>query len=374
MSLSAARDVSLLTHKIVDNRLVICRAIQNRGVFYDISIGVDGANFANGNPPNLDQKIQTLVRGCLHALQQQLEAQSKPVDKLDQLGFLVQKLTADTYESHALVAGVGQSVLNQIKSCPSGNYASLQPLYSGDTAAMKWTPADAGELTWVEGDKRNYSVHDGLVRLSEGFSTDLQIFGFSQSAAQSDFAARRESAPVAADAVDPLAAAKPRVAAPPSTPRPDAQRLPDSRDALAPPVPDPAIAPALKRREDSSLEEENPVLKDVYARWQHKHRKWFAGWRSKSLWDDISLDQLLQGPAAAIPADKLRAIQTAMPQLFEELRKVAPDYYRADHHVVSGAQTADETLNAGTNTLPRFYLDYLTERVIQPISAHWSVP
>jgi len=364
MSLVSIRDISLLDHDVVGNRLLIRRAIKNsKGNFYDISIGIDGANFNKATSPTLDPKIQILVHGCLNALQQQLDAQNKKIEKLDQLGFIIQKPAPDKpYESHALVAEVGQSVLDKIKTCPLRDYASLNTLYFGDTSTMNWRTEDAAMCTWVE--KKDYSVHSGLVQLCEDFK-DFSVGSYSSALS---------SSPPLSDVVPQGDAVLPSNVA----------DLPPPSDAVPPPpvdaepphhVDEPHLDPGLpvpSLHPSKPLSEQNKLLEPEYLKWQYWQRPWvYARSRGPMLqvWDRISLRQFMGKDQITDLNDKdfvKKAVQkntNAIQNLFARWSKVAPAYYRFDFPT----ETQEEMICSKGNK-SQFYLDYL----VKSIRDHWE--
>ena len=372
MSLLTDRDFTSLRHEILDNRLVIRRAVQNsQGVFYDLSIGIDGANFNNGISPNLDSKIQIVVQGCLHALQAQLAAQNRIVDKLDQLGFIIQKPAADRpYESHALVAAAGQSVLEQIKKCPPRNYSSLSSLYSGDTAQMKWRPDDIGQINWTDlsANGANYSVHDGLTQLCEDIQNE-SFFGFSQSSPQtiSTHSSGHEPASSHIDSPDSH-----------TPPPPVDSRLPQegSLPGVVPPVTpaQPQASPVHPSIHEETGSEDD-VINPVYNTWQRRQRGYGSFLKIRdNLWDRISLAQLRGQEEISKAADRqvvqaaVQAQTAAIQQLYVEFLKAAPRYYRA----IFGSETQAERISKDGGTEKTFYEDYIRTQLIEPIQTHWA--
>jgi len=367
MSLVSIRDISLHDHDVVGNRLLIRRAIKNsKGNFYDISIGIDGANFNKATSPTLDPKIQILVHGCLNALQQQLDAQNKKIEKLDQLGFIIQKPAPDKpYESHALVAEVGQSVLDKIKTCPSPDYSSLKSLHFGDTSTMNWRSEDAAMCTWVE--KKDYSVHSGLVQLCEDFK-DFSVGSYSSALSASH---------PPSDVVPPGEALHPSGVAP-LPPPPDDAAPPHHVD----PVPQPPLhtdvppigsgLPVSPLHPPKPLSDKKRLLEPEYSKWQYWQRPWvYARARGPMLqvWDRITLRQFLGDDEVTDPDDKKfvkNAViknSKAIQNLFARWSKVAPAYYRVDFPT-----EIPEELSCSKAQKPQFYLDYL----VKPIRDHWA--
>ena len=337
MSLASIRDFSSLTHEIVDNRLVIQRAVQNaQGDFYDLSIGIDNANFNNAISPNLDGKIQILVQGCLHALQNQLAAESKNVDKLEQLGFIVQKPAADQpYESHALVADAGQSVLDRIKSCTSRDYSSLRSLYFKETKTMKWQPDEARQVQWSSGGRKtDYVVHDGLEQLCEDLQSE-SFFGFSHTP---------PPPPVQSQAIpgsgspssEPSDASSPSSSPSSGSPHPEAPKEASKKSQSSVASPSSAAAPLpvtpspSQSRRAAQVAVDEGVLKKTYADWVRRQRSWgyWLGW--KNMWEKISLRQF-QGKEKIKDETDSQSVEAAIQQgkpeirqFFDALKEAAP--------------------------------------------------
>jgi hypothetical protein len=366
MNLVSIRDIFLLDHDVVGNRLLIRRAIKNsKGIFYDISVGIDGANFDKATSPTLDAKIQKIVHGCLNALQQQLDAQHKNVEKLDQLGFIIQKPAPDKpYESHALVAEVGQSVLDKIKTCPKPDYSSLKSLHFGDTSTMNWRPEDAAMCTWVE--KKDFSVHSGLVQLCEDFK-DFSVGSYSSALSASH---------PPSDVVPPVDALphhhEDAVSQPPP---PDAVPPHHDKDAVLPPLhaEEPPIGsglPVSPLHSPKPLSDKKRLLEPQYSKWQYWQRPWgYARARMLQVWDRISLRQFLGDDEVKDVNDKAfvkNAVQNnskAIQNLFARWSKVAPAYYRVDFPT----ETSEET-GCLKEHKTQFYLDYL----VKSIRDHWE--
>ena len=399
MSLIPIKDLSSLSYHIVDDRLEISRAVRDgHGNYFDISIGIDGANFENATiPPNLKGKIQIIVQGCLQAIQQQLAAQSKNVENLEQLGFIVQQgAQSGSYESHALVAAAGKSALDQIKACPEGNYSSLSSLYFGDTTQMKW-PDQARKVEWSSGGSQdNYSVHDGLVQLCDDLGSD-SVFGFSKSPTRSELPSSPD--PDTSEDVDdsnsslPLGAEDTTQAGAGTTKEGELARPSPPVTATSPPPPiksenitptkepsvvssePPQVAAVQQRFGEPTAEPEDLILKHVYEGWQRSRRPMFS-WtrlRQQSMWDRISLNQL-RGREEIPNQDDVQLVQTAIRngnpeirQLFDEFKNVGEAYYRADF----GSHQTDDERALDRQERNRLYRRYLHDQVIASIKARW---
>jgi len=425
---TVARDFSSLAHKIVDHRLVICRALENHGKYYDISIGVEGQSFDSAIPRPLDARIQILVEGCLESLQHQLAAQQNSVQNLEQLGFVVQKQPDNSYVSHALVAAVGQTALDHIKA---GNYSSM---YFGDTTQMFWRPEKANEVTWVGGRKQNYSVHDGLVQLCSDLSSDFQIFNFrpepvssslvpatpavsapmrssglrtarphnrmqADTAAQSPREVLRDDRQEHGDPVSPLPppvdqTQVPSVLQPGSLAHPVREIHPegecrrDHADSVSP-HPEPAPAeqrepePAVQKKQEpfqvrrrsaslASLQHAAQLAEETYSAWQKQQGQ-------KELWDKISWDHL-RGIKAIENADDRHRVENAIQsgsekirQLFAAMHSIADRYFRAELNVPAGTYApCGERASQFIGNLDSFYHNFIETTVIAPIKRHWN--
>lgn len=388
MSLIPIRDLSSLSYHIVDNRLEISRAVRDgQGNYFDISIGIDGANFENATiPPNLKGKIQIIVQGCLQALQRELAAQSKNVDNLEQLGFIVQQgAQSESYESHALVAAAGKSALDQIKACPEGNYSSLSSLYFGDTTQMKW-PDQARKVEWISGESQDiYSVHDGLLQLCDDLGSD-SVFGFSRSSTRTEWPSSPDSSvdvddsdPSLASGADTTQQDEP-VGPPPAVtstfPPPAIKSGNTATDGSSGVSSKPPQVAAVQQQSGEQIgEPEVQVLENVYKNWQRSRRprlSW-TGLRQQSLWDRISLNQL-RGREEISNQNDLQLVETAISnghpeirQLFEALKDAGEAYYRVDF----GPQPSRDEEALNRDERHRLYRRYLHDQVIASIKARW---
>jgi hypothetical protein len=353
MSIGSVRDS--LVYEVVDNRLMIRRAIKdNQGNDYDISIGFDDANFQMQFSPEIVYRCQALVQGCLAALQQQAAVHNKKVEKLEQLGFIVELPSAGKLcESHALVADVGQSVLDLIKKCPPRDYSSLKSIYLDQTANMLWRPEDVNKLEFIT-KVPGYSVHNGLSDFCDVLQESVLNCGSGVSPSSGDSSPdvpldEKLPTPIPPN---PPASSSPAIIAPPPIPLPESSKRKQSKDQM---------------------------LKEIYDNWRAPHSM-LCFWKAKkpALWGRIDFDQLRRKKRIPDPADEQAvraAVQNGSPelqQLFAEWCNVAPAYYEAEPF--RGLIGVDIRTIYSPDRLPAFYQQQLIDDAINPIKGLWTQP
>lgn len=172
-------------------RLLIEKGVQDaQGIFYDISIGMDGANLDPARVmPAIIKEIQGIACGSFNALMASLRRTqgSAPVT-FQQLGFVCEPVSASqtTLEPYAIVTQAGDTAIQKILE----HQLSRHPVSLNQ---IRWNDPDVQNIKqWCHSISDPFTIQDGLKLLYHEFTKPGMLI---ESTSRSATSEKREEAP-----------------------------------------------------------------------------------------------------------------------------------------------------------------------------------